>query len=143
MQDKHIVNNIDVEDCMHYKCREEVDLCWLNSDWSRTTNEVPRVEVSQVNECHCYGDICERHPDCYYKRYKTLEDILKKLKPILELYANSTMGVEQEDGIYTIDCKPMDMLSGYMKPQDYTVKLTYDSNPAKRGLKLIGDTLDE
>jgi len=129
MQDKHIVNNIDVEDCMHYKCREEVDL---------TTNE-----VSQVNECHCYGDICERHPYCYYKRYKTLEGALRKLKPTLELYANSTIGVEQEGGIYTIECNPIDILSGHIRPQDYKVKLTYDSNPAKRGLKLIGETLDE
>lgn len=129
MQDKHIVNNIDVEDCIHYRCRKGVDLI----DHS----------VSQVNECHCYGDICERHPDCYYKKYKTLENILKELKPILEFYANSTIGVEQEGGIYTIECNPIDMLSGYIRPQDYTVKLTYNSNPAKRGLKLIGDTLNE
>ena len=126
MQDKH---NIDVEDCIHYKCRKEVDLI----DHS----------VTQVNECHCYGDICERHPDCYYKKHKILEDILKKLKPILEFYANSTIGVEQEGGIYSIECNPIDILSGYTSPQDYTVKLTYDSNPAKRGLKLIGEALNE
>lgn len=129
MQDKHIINNIDVEDCMHYKCRKEVDLI----DYS----------VSHVNECHCYGDICERHPNCYYKRYKSLKDTLKKLKPILEFYANSTIGVEQEGGIYTIECNPIDILSGHIRPQDYKVKLTYDSNPAKRGLKLIGETLNE
>lgn len=129
MQDKQMVNSIDVENCMYYRCREEVDL----TDHS----------VSHVNECHCYGDICERHPNCHYKKYKILEDILKKLKPILEFYANSTIGIEQEGGIYTIECKPIDILSGHIIPQDYTVKLTYDSNPAKRGLKLIGEALDE
>ena len=129
MQDKQIVNNVDVEDCIHYKCRKEVDLI----DHS----------VSQVNECHCYGDICERHPNCHYKRYKSLEDILKELKPILEFYANSKIGVEQEGGVYTIECNPIDTLSGYMRPKGYTVKLTYDSNPAKRGLKLIGEALNE
>ena len=129
MQDKQIVNNVDVENCMYYRYREEVDL----TDHS----------VSHVNECHCYGDICERHPNCHYKKHKILEDILKKLKPILEFYANSTIGVEQEGGIYTIECKPIDILSGHIRPQDYTVKLTYDSNPAKRGLKLIGEALNE
>ena len=129
MQDKQTVNNIDVEDCMYYRYREEVDL----TDHS----------VSHVNECHCYGDICERHPNCYYKKYKSLEDILKELKPILELYANSKIGVEQEGEVYTIECKPIDILSGYTSPQDYTVKLTYDPNPAKRGLKLIGEALNE
>lgn len=129
MQDKYTVNDIDVEDCMHYKCRKEVDLI----DYS----------VSHVNECYCYGDICELHPDCYYKKCKTLENTLKKLKPILELYANSKIGVEQEGGIYIMEWDPINTLSGYIRPQDYTAKLTYDSNPAKRGLKLIGETLNE
>lgn len=129
MQDKQIVNNVDIEDCMYHRCRAEIDL----TDHS----------ISHVNECHYYGDICERHPNCHYKRYKSLEDILKELKPILELYANSKIGVEQEGGIYTIECKPIDILSGHIIPQDYTVKLTYDSNPAKRGLKLIGEALNE
>lgn len=129
MQDKYTVNNIDVEDCRYHRCRAEIDL----TDHS----------ISHINECYYYGDICERHPNCHYKRYKSLEDILKELKPILEFYANSKIGVEQEGGVYTIECNPIDILSGHIRPQDYTVKLTYDSNPAKRGLKLIGETLDE
>lgn len=108
MRDKQIVNNIDVEDCRYHRCRTEIDL----TDHS----------MSHVNECYYYGDICERHPNCHYKKYKSLEDILKELKPILELYANSKIEVEQEGGI---------------------IKLTYDPNPAKCGLKLIGEALNE
>ena len=76
-------------------------------------------------------------------KYKILEDILKELKPILELYANSKIGVEQEGGVYTIECNPIDILSGYTSHQGHTVKLTYDPNPARCGLKLIGEALNE
>ena len=61
-----------------------------------------------------------------------LKQTLAEIKPILEFYANTTLGEKQEDGTYKLDLTFPDVLI----PCPY---IKYDPNPAKEALRKINE----
>ena len=66
------------------------------------------------------------------QKNEKLEQVVAKIKPILELYANSKVGEEQLDGTYKIFVEDLKVLGG-------TYITYYDPRPAKQALQKISE----
>ena len=66
------------------------------------------------------------------KENEELKQTLTKIKPILELYANSQIGEEQLSGTYKITVKDLKVLGG-------SYIAYYDPRPAKQALQKISE----
>lgn len=80
--------------------------------------------------------------DSMQYRIDELEEKLEKIKPILELYANSKIGTLQDNGTYRIDCGGNTMAGSFgllNNPFGLPSTFTYDPRPAKEALKIIGE----
>lgn len=112
-----IIDNVDVSGC-EYCLKMTKYRCTIQQD---------------VYKC-----LCEENPNCYYKQLKRkeqknekLKQTLTKIKPILELYANSKIGEEQLDGTYKIIVKESKVLGD--------TYITFDPRPAKQALQKINE----
>ena len=78
--------------------------------------------------------------NCYkYQQTEKLKQTLAEIKPILEYYANSTIGEEQEDGTYRIELSYKYGSSNmYGAPCYYK----YNPKPAKQALQKISEVLE-
>jgi hypothetical protein len=153
MTDKQIIiDGVDVSGC------EFFDECEVKLDWSNCL-----AHCSPYPEGACYDD-CSEYPNCYYKQLKAkeqecerlketfdglfkvqykladnnkkLRQTLTEIKPILEFYANSTIGEEQEDGTFRIELSYKYGSSNmYGAPCYYK----YNPKPAKQALQKISE----
>ena len=67
-------------------------------------------------------------------QYKALKQTLADIKPIVEFYSNSKLGVEQPNGTYSMEIKDDKVIGG-------TYTITYNPNPAKTALDKINEVI--
>lgn len=160
MTDKQIIiDGIDVTGCEY--CSRYADTTIYHCDWIGECKEHPNCLYKQLKraenqivdlnkmveakeqeceelkkKCNIYTcGICGNKEYCN-KLYKTLTEI----KPILEYYANSTLGEEQEDGTYRIELSYKYGSSNmYGAPCYYK----YNPKPARQALQKISEVEDE
>ena len=77
-----------------------------------------------------YSDWKEEH-----QKVMKYKKALKEIKPILEYYANSTIGKKQEDGSYKLEFTPSDIATPFC--------IKYDPKPAREALRKINEVEDE
>ena len=63
-----------------------------------------------------------------------LKQTLADIKPIVEFYSNSKLGVEQPNGTYSMEIKDDKVIGG-------TYTITYNPNPAKTALDKINEVI--
>jgi hypothetical protein len=90
-------------------------------------------------ECNEMRDVCnefEQYYESLIEAHKKLKQTLTEIKPILEYYANSTIGEEQEDGTYHIELSYKYGSSNmYGAPCYYK----YNPKPARQALQKISE----
>ena len=88
------------------------------------------------HELSVYGatGICETCTDKTLLENDKLKQTLRDIKPIVEFYSNSKLGVEQPNGTYSIEVKDDKVIGG-------TYTITYNPNLAKTALDKINEVI--
>ena len=144
MTDKQIIiDGVDVSGCINY--RPSVDTTQVSYTnacsigiWQRWYSN---LEPNCIMSCSC-----KDNPNCYYKNWQRKEQeceelsskcsqikqTLAEIKPILELYANSTIGTHECNGIFKLEVFDDNVLGGKFI-------CYYDTNPAREALRKINE----
>lgn len=161
MTDKQMIHNVDVSECKKYeheiiRCNTSLkNMCLYggrctdkkNSDCyykqlKRAENQIvelnKKVEAKEqeCEELKKQVDITQMFLDACNNSCEHYKQTLTEIKPILEYYANSTLGEEQEDGTYRIELSYKYGSSNmYGAPCYYK----YNPKPARQALQKISE----
>ena len=78
--------------------------------------------------------IAKRKVFCLQEQLDKLKQTLSDIKPILEVYADTKIGIEQPNGTYSMEIKDDKVIGG-------TYTITYNPNPAKTALDKINEVI--
>ena len=78
--------------------------------------------------------IAKRKVFCLQEQLDKLKQTLSDIKPILEVYADTKIGIEQPNGTYSMEIKDDKVIGG-------TYTITYNPNLAKTALDKINEVI--
>ena len=78
--------------------------------------------------------IAKRKVFCLQEQLDKLKQTLSDIKPILEVYADTKIGIEQPNGTYSMEIKDYKVIGG-------TYFITYNPNLAKTALNKINEVI--
>ena len=110
------------------KLQQQLEAYKMEAEEGKEINAELKAELEQEKNWHKTSDEISKVNSEYTAK---LKQTLTEIKPILELYANSKMGEEQQDGTYKLSGGIWDGLG--------ICTTTYDPKPAREGLKKISE----
>ena len=144
MTDKQIlIDGVDVSGCEYflkgycYCINHIVERMSENEFCKDNPNCYYKQLLRKEQECEELKDLNTRldnQREIYWKGYQKLQQTLSDIKPILEVYADTKIGIEQPNGTYSMEIKDYKVIGG-------TYFITYNPNLAKTALDKINEVI--